>query len=172
MATRHNIGFAIVELLAQRLGGRFKAHRGRCDVVETQLSGRPVVLVKPKSYMNESGGPIVAILRFYKIPIHRLIVVHDDLDLPLGTLRLKRGGGDGGHNGLRSAVAALGSRDFFRVRFGIGRPPGQRDPADYVLREFTAAERKELPYLIDHAADAVEALLAKGLDVAQNEFND
>jgi PTH1 family peptidyl-tRNA hydrolase len=171
-ATRHNIGFAIVELLAQRLGGRFKAHRGRCDVVETQLSGRPVVLVKPKSYMNESGGPIVAILRFYKIPIHRLIVVHDDLDLPLGTLRLKRGGGDGGHNGLRSAVAALGSRDFFRVRFGIGRPPGQRDPADYVLREFTAAERKELPYLIDHAADAVEALLAKGLDVAQNEFND
>jgi PTH1 family peptidyl-tRNA hydrolase len=171
-ATRHNIGFAIVELLAQRLGGRFKAHRGRCDVVETQLSGRPVVLVKPKSYMNESGGPIVAILRFYKIPIHRLIVVHDDLDLPLGTLRLKLGGGDGGHNGLRSAVAALGSRDFFRVRFGIGRPPGQRDPADYVLREFTAAERKELPYLIDHAADAVEALLAKGLDVAQNEFND
>ena len=171
-ATRHNIGFAVVELLAARVGGRFKAHRGRCDVVETRLSGRPVVLAKPKSYMNESGGPVVAISRFYKVPLDRLVLVHDDLDLPFGTLRLKRGGGDGGHNGLRSATAALGSREHLRVRFGIGRPPGRQDPADFVLREFTVSERKELPFLVDRAADAVESLIANGLDAAQNEFNE
>jgi peptidyl-tRNA hydrolase, PTH1 family len=169
---RHNIGFAVVELLAERMDGRFKAHRGRCDVVEGRLAGRPVVLAKPKSYMNESGGPIVAISRFFKIPVSRLTIVHDELDLPFGALRLKRGGGDGGHNGLRSASAALGSREYARVRFGIGRPPGRQDPADYVLRDFSAAERKELPYLVDRAADAVEALLADGLEAAQNAYND
>lgn len=168
---RHNIGFAVVDLLAARMGARFRAHRGRCDVVEGRLAGRAVVLAKPKSYMNESGGPIVAISRFFKIPVARLTVVHDDLDLPYGGLRLKRGGGDGGHNGLRSSTAALGSNDYLRVRFGIGRPPGRQDPADFVLRDFTAAERKELAYLIDRAADAVEALLADGLDAAQNAFN-
>ena len=98
--------------------------------------------------------------------------MHDDLDLPFGTLRLKRGGGDGGHNGLRSATAALGSREYLRVRFGIGRPPGRQDPADFVLREFTVAERKELPFLVDRAADAVESLIADGLEAAQNEFNE
>jgi peptidyl-tRNA hydrolase, PTH1 family len=168
---RHNIGFAVVDLLAARMGAPFRAHRGRCDVVEGRLAGRAVVLAKPKSYMNESGGPIVAISRFFKIPVARLTVVHDDLDLPYGGLRLKRGGGDGGHNGLRSLTAALGSNDYLRVRFGIGRPPGRQDPADFVLRDFTAAERKELAYLIDRAADAVEALLADGLDAAQNAFN-
>jgi len=169
---RHNVGFAVVDLLAARMGARFKAHRGRTDVVEGRLAGRSVVLAKPKSYMNESGGPIVAISRFFKIPLTRLTVVHDDLDLPYGALRIKRGGGDGGHNGLRSATAALGSNDYLRVRFGIGRPPGRQDPADYVLRDFTAAERKELPYLVDRAADAVEALLADGLDAAQNAYNE
>ena len=168
---RHNVGFMVVDLLAARMGARFKAHRGRVDVVDGRLAGRSVVLAKPKSYMNESGGPIVAISRFFKIPLTRLTVVHDDLDLPYGTLRIKRGGGDGGHNGLRSATAALGSNDYLRIRFGIGRPPGRQDPADYVLRDFTAAERKELPYLVDRAADAVEALLADGLDAAQNAFN-
>jgi peptidyl-tRNA hydrolase, PTH1 family len=168
---RHNVGFMVVDLLAARIGARFKAHRGRVDVVDGRLAGRSVVLAKPKSYMNESGGPIVAISRFFKIPVARLTVVHDDLDLPYGALRIKRGGGDGGHNGLRSATAALGSNDYLRVRFGIGRPPGRQDPADYVLRDFTAAERKELPYLVDRAADAVEALLADGLDAAQNAFN-
>ena len=168
---RHNVGFMVVDLLAARMGARFKAHRGRVDVVDGRLAGRSVVLAKPKSYMNESGGPIVAISRFFKIPVARLTVVHDDLDLPYGTLRIKRGGGDGGHNGLRSATAALGSNDYLRIRFGIGRPPGRQDPADYVLRDFTAAERKELPYLVDRAADAVEALLADGLDAAQNAFN-
>ena len=168
---RHNVGFMVVDLLAARMGARFKAHRGRVDVVDGRLAGRSVVLAKPKSYMNESGGPIVAISRFFKIPVAWLTVVHDDLDLPYGTLRIKRGGGDGGHNGLRSATAALGSNDYLRIRFGIGRPPGRQDPADYVLRDFTAAERKELPYLVDRAADAVEALLADGLDAAQNAFN-
>jgi PTH1 family peptidyl-tRNA hydrolase len=170
--TRHNVGFLVVDLLAQRMGGRFKAHRGRADVVEGRLAGVPVVLAKPRSYMNESGGPIVAVSRFYKVPVDRLTIVHDDLDLPFGTLRLKRGGGDGGHNGLRSATAALGSREYARVRFGIGRPPGRQDPADYVLRDFSAVERKELGYLVDRAADAVEALLADGLESAQNKFND
>jgi peptidyl-tRNA hydrolase, PTH1 family len=170
--TRHNVGFLVVDLLAERMGGRFKAHRGRADVVEGRLAGVPVVLAKPRSYMNESGGPIVAVSRFYKVPVDRLTIVHDDLDLPFGTLRLKRGGGDGGHNGLRSATTALGSREYARVRFGIGRPPGRQDPADYVLRDFSAAERKELGYLVDRAADAVEALLADGLESAQNKFND
>jgi len=169
---RHNAGFLVVDLLADRVGGRFKAHRGRCDVVEARLAGGPVVLAKPKSYVNESGGPIVAISRFYKVPISRITIVHDELDLPFGTLRLKRGGGDGGHNGLRSATSALGSREYARVRFGIGRPPGRQDPADYVLRDFSAAERKELGYLVDRAADAVEALLADGLESAQNKFNE
>ena len=171
-ATRHNAGFLVVDLLADRIGGRFKAHRSRCDVVEGRLAGLPVVLAKPKSYMNESGGPIVAVARFYKVPIERITVVHDDLDLPFGALRLKSGGGDGGHNGLRSATSALGSKDYARVRFGIGRPPGRQDPADYVLREFGAAERKDVPYLVDRAADAVEILLAQGLEAAQNKFNE
>ena len=170
--TRHNVGFRVVDLLAERLGGRFKAHRGRSDVLEGRLAGVPVVLAKPRSYMNESGGPIVATSRFYKVPVDRLTIVHDDLDLAFGTLRLKRGGGDGGHNGLRSTTAALGSREYARVRFGIGRPPGRQDPADYVLRDFSSAERKELGYLVDRAADAVEALLADGLESAQNKFND
>jgi PTH1 family peptidyl-tRNA hydrolase len=169
--TRHNAGFLVVDLLAERMGGRFR-RRGLCDVLEGRLADVPVVLAKPRGYMNESGGPIVAVSRFYKVPVDRLAVVHDDLDLPFGTLRLKRGGGDGGHNGLRSATAALGTRDYARVRFGIGRPPGRQDPADYVLRDFSAAERKDLGYLVDRAADAVEVLLAEGLEAAQNAFNE
>jgi peptidyl-tRNA hydrolase, PTH1 family len=169
--TRHNAGFLVVDLLAERIGGRFKAHKGRADVVEGRLAGQPVVLMKPKCYMNESGGPVVSIARFYKVPIERIAVVHDDLDLPYGTLRLKAGGGDGGHNGLRSMTSALGSKDYARVRFGIGRPPGRQDPADYVLREFAAAERKELGFHVDRAADAVELLLSAGLVAAQNQFH-
>lgn len=174
-ATRHNAGFLVVDLLAARIGARFKAPRalhGRADVVEDRLAGVPVVLVKPRSYMNDSGGPVVSVARFYKVPVEQLVVVHDDLDLPFGALRLKRGGGDGGHNGLRSATAALGSNDYLRVRFGIGRPPGRQDPADFVLREFSAAERKDLAFHVDRAADAVEALLSNGLEAAQNAFND
>jgi PTH1 family peptidyl-tRNA hydrolase len=171
-ATRHNAGFLVVDLLAERIGGRFKALRSHADVVEGRLAGSPVVLAKPRSYMNESGGPVVAVARFYKVPVERIVVVHDELDLPFGSLRLKRGGGDGGHNGLRSATSALGSKEYARVRFGIGRPPGRQDPADYVLREFAGSERKELGFLVDRAADAVEALLADGLEAAQNTYND
>ena len=169
--TRHNAGFLVADELAARIGGTFKAHKGRADVVEGRLAGQAVVIAKPKSYMNESGGPVVAVSRFYKVGIDRIVVVHDELDLPFGGLRLKRGGGEGGHNGLRSTSAAVGSKDYLRVRVGIGRPPGRQDPADYVLREFAAAERKELALVIDRAADAVETLLAKGLEAAQNEFN-
>ncbi len=169
--TRHNAGFLVADELAARIGQSFKAHKAQADVVEGRLTGQPVVLAKPRSYMNESGGPIVAVSRFYKVDVARIIVVHDELDLPFGALRLKRGGGEGGHNGLKSTSAALGSKESLRVRFGIGRPPGRQDPADYVLREFAGAERKELAFLFDRAADAVEALLAKGLEAAQNEFN-
>jgi PTH1 family peptidyl-tRNA hydrolase len=170
-ATRHNAGFLVVDLLAERLRASFKAHKGRADVTETRLAGLPVVLAKPRSFMNESGGPVLAVARFYKVPVERITLVHDDLDLPYGMLRIKRGGGDGGHNGLRSVSAALGDQDYLRVRFGIGRPPGRQDPADYVLRDFSAAERKDLGYHVDRAADAVEALLTHGLDAAQNLYN-
>ena len=170
--TRHNAGFLVADLLGERIGASFKAHKGRADVVEGRLAGLPVVVAKPKCYMNESGGPVVAISRFFKIPVDRIVVVHDELDLPYGALRLKRGGGDGGHNGLRSLTSALGNREYARVRFGIGRPPGRQDPADYVLREFAPAERRELGFFVDRAADAVEALLARGLEAAQNDFND
>jgi len=169
--TRHNAGFFVADLLAERLGGKFKAHKGRADLVEGRLAGQSVVVVKPKCYMNESGGPIVAISRFFKVPAERIVVVHDELDLPFGSLRLKRGGGEGGHNGLKSTSSALGSKEYARVRFGIGRPPGRQDPADYVLREFSAVERKELGFLVDRAADAAEAIIAKGLESAQNAFN-
>ncbi len=174
-ATRHNAGFLVADELADRIGRSFKAHKsagGRpADLVEGRLAGQPVVLAKPRSYMNESGGPIVAISRFYKVDVARLVVIHDELDLPFGGLRLKRGGGEGGHNGLKSTSAALGSKEYLRVRFGIGRPPGRQDPADYVLREWAAAERKELAFFLDRAADAVETLIGKGLEAAQNEFN-
>ena len=172
--TRHNAGFLVVDLLAERMRGSFKVHKasgGRAEVVEGRLVGLPVVLAKPLSYMNESGGPINSIARFYKVAPEQVIVVHDELDLPYGGLRLKRGGGDGGHNGLKSTTSALGSKEYLRVRFGIGRPPGRQDPADYVLREFVPAERKELEFFLDRCADAVEALLSDGLEAAQNTFN-
>jgi peptidyl-tRNA hydrolase, PTH1 family len=168
---RHNVGFMVLDLLAERVGGKFKAHKGRADVVEGRLVGEPVALAKPKSYMNESGGPVASVRGFYKAPIEQLIVVHDELDIPYGALRLKRGGGDGGHNGLRSLTRSLGSREYLRVRFGIGRPPGRQDPADFVLEDFRAAERKELPFFIDRAADAVEALITVGLEPAQNRYH-
>src|SRR5439155_13733648 len=128
-------------------------------------------LARPRSYMNLSGRPVAALTAFYKVPPDRLVVIHDELDVPFGTLRLKLGGGDNGHNGLRSITAALGTRDYYRVRFGVGRPPGRMDPAAYVLKDFSAPERKDLPLEVDRAADAVEALITKGLTAAQNEFH-
>jgi PTH1 family peptidyl-tRNA hydrolase len=174
-ATRHNAGFLVLDELARRVGGSFKAHRGPhggADVLTGRLAGGSVVLAKPRSFMNESGGPVAAVSQFYKVAPEQVIVVHDELDLPFGSLRLKAGGGEGGHNGLKSTTAALGSKDYTRVRFGIGRPPGRQDPADFVMREFSAAERKDLAFFLDRAADAVEAVLARGLEAAQNTFND
>ena len=130
-----------------------------------------MVLAKPKSYMNESGGPVASLRDFFKVAPGQLVVVHDELDLPYGALRLKLGGGDNGHNGLRSITKSLGSKDYLRVRFGIGRPPGRMDPADYVLRDFSAAERKDLDFEVDRAADAVETLVRDGLEAAQNRYN-
>jgi PTH1 family peptidyl-tRNA hydrolase len=172
---RHNVGFMVLGVLAERVGGRFSKHKARADVVEGRLGLPPaprVVLAEPRSYMNESGGPVAGLCGFYKIPVERLVVVHDELDLPYGSLRLKRGGGDNGHNGLRSITRSLGSREYLRVRFGIGRPPGRMDPADYVLRDFSPAERKDLDYNVDRAADAVETLVRHGLEAAQNSYND
>ena len=170
--TRHNVGFRVVELLAARAGGgRFSKHRTNADVLESRLAGRRVVLAKPRTYMNVSGGPVAGLLRYFDVPPVELVVVHDELDLGFGVIRLKQGGGEGGHNGLRSISSSIGTRDYVRVRFGIGRPPGRQDPADYVLKRFSAAERKELDLGVDLAADAVEALLSDGLESAQNRFH-
>ncbi len=162
----------VTALLAERAGARFKAHRSGNDVAEGRLADVPVTLARPRAYMNLSGKPVAALTAFYKVPPDRLVVIHDELDIPFGALRLKFGGGDNGHNGLRSITAALGTRDYYRVRFGIGRPPGRMDPAAYVLRDFSAAERKDLPFFIDRAADATEALIEDGLDAAQNTYHE
>ncbi|GGZ99263.1 aminoacyl-tRNA hydrolase [Streptomyces echinoruber] len=173
---RHNVGFMVVDLLAERMGGRFKrAAKAQAQVVEGRLGpvgpgGRRVVLAKPMSYMNLSGGPVKALAEFYKVPLERVVAVHDELDIGYGTLRLKLGGGDNGHNGLKSVTKALGA-GYHRVRFGIGRPPGRMQVADFVLKDFSAAERKELDYFVDRAADAVECLVAEGLERAQSAYN-
>jgi PTH1 family peptidyl-tRNA hydrolase len=170
--TRHNVGFRVVELLAARAGGgRFSKHRSNADVLEGRLAGRRVVLAKPRTYMNVSGGPVTALVRYFSVEPAELVVVHDDLDLGFGVVRLKRGGGEGGHNGLRSISQSLGTKDYLRVRFGIGRPPGRQDPADFVLKRFSGAEAKELDLAVDLAADAAEALLSDGLEPAQNRFH-
>lgn len=169
--TRHNAGFLVLDVLAERIGGRFKSHRANADVVEGRLAGRPVVLGKPRTYMNESGGAAVNLARFFKIAPEMVIVVHDELDIPFGTLKLKRGGGDGGHNGLRSVTASLGSKEYVRVRFGISRPPGRQEAVDYVLKDFAGTERKTLPVELERAADAVELVLEEGLEAAQNRYH-
>ena len=168
---RHNVGFMVLDLLGERVGARFKAHKGRADVVEGRLVGLPAVLAKPKTYMNLSGGPVASLRDFFKVPPERIVVVHDELDIPYGTVRLKLGGGDNGHNGLRSITSSLGTKEYLRVRVGVGRPPGRQDPADYVLKDFSAAERRELGFHVDRAADAVEALLTVPLAAAQNVFH-
>jgi peptidyl-tRNA hydrolase, PTH1 family len=168
---RHNVGFMVADLLADRIAVGFKRHRSRVQAAPGRLAGLPVIIAKPTSFMNLAGQPLAAVAGYYKIPPDQIAVVHDELDLPFGTIRLKLGGGDGGHNGLRSLTRALGTRDYYRVRVGIGRPPGRQDPADFVLRDFAGTERKEVPLLLERAADAVEALLRLGLAPAQNEFH-
>jgi len=174
---RHNVGYLVADELARRQGAAFRAHKaGRSDVVEGRLgipglTGQRLVVVRPRCYMNEIGGPTKALLSFYKLPPERLVAVHDELDLPFDTMRVKFGGGDNGHNGLRSIRSSLGTGDFYRVRVGVGRPPGRQDPADFVLSSYSATERKELPFQVDRAADAVESLLKDGLADTQQRFN-
>jgi peptidyl-tRNA hydrolase, PTH1 family len=168
---RHNCGFMVADVLADRMRAPFKRDRSRARVAVGRLAGHPVTLAKPQTFMNLSGRPVAALRTFYKIPAEHIVVIHDELDIPFGAIRLKQGGGDNGHNGLRSVTAALGTRDYLRVRVGIGRPPGRMDPADFVLHDFSAAERKALPDVLERCADAVEVLLQRGLAAAQNEFH-
>jgi PTH1 family peptidyl-tRNA hydrolase len=177
---RHNVGAMVVHELARRhdqAAPTFRAHRARAVVDEVRLGsvrGRPgprTLLAVPTTYMNESGGPVAGLLRYFGVPIDRLVVVHDELDLPASVVRVKRGGGEGGHNGLRSVSTSLGTKDYQRVRVGIGRPPGRMDPADFVLRDFGATERRDLPLTVDTAADAVESLVDVGLLETQQRFH-
>jgi peptidyl-tRNA hydrolase, PTH1 family len=167
--TRHNLGFMVADVLAAELGSKFKAHkRSGAEVVTGRLGGHAVVLAKPRSFMNESGRQVAPLAKFYSVPPADIVVIHDDLDIEFGRIRLKLGGGEGGHNGLRSVAVALGTKDFQRIRIGIGRPPGRKDPAAFVLENFTAAERPEVPAICEQAADAAELLIELGLESAQN----
>jgi peptidyl-tRNA hydrolase, PTH1 family len=174
---RHNVGYLVDDVLAERMGSPFRAHKsGRADVVEGRLGvpgalGPRVVLARPRCYMNETGGPVKQLATFYKVPPERIVAIHDELDIGFGTLRVKLGGGDNGHNGLRSMRGSLGTGDFYRVRAGIGRPPGRQEVADFVLSNYSTVERRELPFQVDHAADAVETLVTEGLERTQQRFN-
>ena len=174
-STRHNVGYLVADELAERMGGSWKAHKsGRALAIEGRLAGGPgvrTVLGRGRCYMNESGGPVSALLKFYKATPEQLVIVYDELDLPYGDMRIKFGGGDNGHNGLKSVRASLGTGDWYRVRVGISRPPGRQAPADYVLKPFSTTERRELDLHVNRAADAVESLLTEGLENAQNRFN-
>ena len=169
--TRHNAGAMVLDVLAERAGARFKSHKSGCVVAETRLAGEPALLARPISYMNESGRPVGQLLRFYKTPLDRFVVVHDEIDIPFGDVRIKFGGGTAGHNGVRSLANHLGTKDFVRVRVGVGRPKGHQDPVGWVLTEFSATERKELPFLVGEAADAVERIVEVGVERAMNEVN-
>jgi PTH1 family peptidyl-tRNA hydrolase len=171
---RHNAGFLVADLLARRVGAKFgRARRAATEVAEGFLrpGGPKIVIAKPTTYMNLLGTPTASIAAFYKIPPVRIVAVHDELDLDFGTVRAKVGGGEGGHNGLRSMSKTLGTKDYARVRFGIGRPPGRMDPADYVLSDFSASERKELDFLVDRAADMVESVIEYGVEPTQNRYH-
>lgn len=170
---RHNVGQMVLDELASRMGATFKKHKTPNQVAEGRLvpGGTRLVLAKPGSFMNTSGGPVSSVLGFYSATPADLVVVHDELDLPFDTVRLKGNGGHGGHNGLRDIIKATGTNEFMRVRVGIGRPPGRQDPADYVLRDFSAAEKKTLPILLADAADAVEAIAEVGLLAAQQRVH-
>lgn len=169
--TRHNMGFKVVETLAKRHGLTFSRTEKRASVADGLIVGRRVLLAKPLTYMNESGVAVRGLIDFYKIDINKLIVAADDLDLPLGTLRLRNGGGDGGQRGVRSIIQHLGTREFVRARCGIGRPPGQMDPAAYVLRPFMGDDIINAQIMVEHAADAVETWLTDGLELAMTRHN-
>jgi len=169
---RHNVGQMVLEELVGRVGGTLKAARQvQADVLEGRLAGARVVLARPRTYMNESGGPVAGLSRFFKVEPDKLVVVYDELDIPFTTLRVKFGGGDNGHNGLKSIRRSLGTGDYYKVRFGIGRPPGRQNPADFVLSDFSPTERKELPFCLDRTADSIECLIAEGLEKTQSRYN-
>ena len=171
---RHNVGFMIADLLASRIGVKFsRVRRAAADAAEGHLrpGGPKLVIAKPTTFMNLLGSPTVALAQFYKIPPARVIAVHDELDLEFGTIRVKIGGGEGGHNGLRSISSSMATKEYVRVRFGIGRPPGRMDPADYVLGDFAGGQRKELEFLIDRATDIVESVIEIGVEPTQNKYH-
>jgi len=175
---RHNVGAMVVAELAARAGASLRSHKARAVAAEVRIGTLPggapgprAVIATPLSYMNESGGPVAGLMSFYKVPVEKLVVIHDDLDIPFADIRLKLGGGEGGHNGLRSITKSVGTRDYLRVRVGIGRPPGRMDAADYVLHDFSSTERSEVPLLISDAADALERLVAEGLLAAQQHWH-
>lgn len=181
---RHNVGAMVLDELARRLGvtlgraGGVLGRRPQAATAEARLGTLPggapgprVVLARPTTYMNVSGGPVGQLARYYDVPAERVVVVHDELDIPFADVRLKVGGGEGGHNGLRDVTRALGTKDYVRVRVGVGRPPGRMDAADFVLRDFSATERKDLEWLVDRAADAAEAVVVEGLERAQLLFH-
>ena len=170
-STRHNLGAMTIDTLLERTGGRLKSHKSGCLIAELSLAGHPVVLARPTTYMNDSGRPVGQIMRFFHTPLDKLLVLHDELDIPFGDVRVKTGGGTAGHNGLRSIVHHVGSPDFARVRMGIGRPRGDQDAVKKVLDSFSAAERKELPEVLDTAADAVETIVDLDVERAMNTFN-
>ncbi len=167
--TRHNVGFLVADILAERIGAGFKVHKkSGAEVTTGRLGGRSVVLAKPRTYMNESGRHVGPLAKFYSVAPADVVVLHDELDIDFGRIRLKFGGGEGGHNGLRSIASALGTKDFQRVRIGVGRPPGRQDPAAFVLENFNSKERPELGTILEQAADATELLLQHGVEAAQN----
>jgi len=175
---RHNVGVMVLDVLASRMAGSFTQHKARAAVLDGRLGTLPggvpgprVILARPATYMNTSGGPVAALMQFYDVDAENLLVVHDELDIPEHQLRLKRGGGEGGHNGLRSISSAIGTRDYARLRVGVGRPPGRQDPADYVLSDFPAAQREELGVTLQLAADAVADVVTQGLLSSQNTWN-
>jgi len=170
---RHNVGQMVLDELAGRIGGSFKSHKSNAQVLEGRLGigGPRMVLAKPMTYMNVSGGPVAGLSRFFDVDPAHIVAIHDEIDIPFNTIKLKIGGGEGGHNGLRDISKALSTKDYYRVRVGVGRPPGRMDTADFVLRDFGTTERKELPFLIDDAADAAELLIREGLQVAQQKFH-
>ncbi len=168
--TRHNLGFLVADELADSLDARFKRSKHEALVAEARDGETRLLLAKPRTYMNDSGRSVAALSRFYKVPPERIIVVHDELDLPFGVVRVKRGGGAGGHNGVLSVVLAIGP-EFVRVRLGIGRPPGRKDPVDFVLENFRKAEQPEVPAIVGSGADAVLMVVREGIGPAQTEIN-
>jgi len=173
---RHNVGFLTADELAKRTGARFGAAKGmRAETADARLGPPPgtarLVLVKSRTYMNDTGAAVSSVLSFYKLGPERMIVVHDELDIDPGQIRVKFGGGDNGHNGLKSIRRSIGTGDFYRVRIGVGRPPGRQDPADFLLSNFPASARADVALEVDRAADAVESLVSAGLERTQSTFN-